>query len=128
LRKANDELCRSNEELQSENEKLLKFGKKSESSQNTKDLLINRLQEEVERLKANNQIQATAFKEQSEHFKKVEDLNAAEIKKLERQKQELLSAFKKQLQLIDVLRKQKVLKNSVIYLDSFRSIKMVDSG
>jgi len=80
-----------------------------ETEGNNKEIRLNRAYEEIERLK-----------EKLEKAEMVQrnstDLNAdsqmkkmqAEIKKLEKQRSDLVAAFKKQLKLIDVLKRQKI--------------------
>lgn len=52
-------------------------------------------------------VQASA-KEETRAMHTTVDRLAGEVRKLERQRTELLSAFKKQLRLIDVLKRQKI--------------------
>lgn len=67
-----------------------------------------RAQEEVARLRAQVAAQESAQRDrESAHRAAVEGLQAA-LRRTERQKAELLAAFKKQLRLIDVLRRQRV--------------------
>lgn len=68
---------------------------------------INRLQEEVDRLKIENKQQRLTVDDKSDEVKKNYEKVVQENRKLEKQRNELLQAFKKQLKLIDILKRQK---------------------
>ena len=68
---------------------------------------INRLQEEVDKVKINYKQQKGMVDDRNDDIKKQYDKVIQENRKLERQRNELLQAFKKQLKLIDVLKRQK---------------------
>eukprot|EP01016_Furgasonia_blochmanni_P039526 TRINITY_DN4926_c0_g2_i4.p2 TRINITY_DN4926_c0_g2~~TRINITY_DN4926_c0_g2_i4.p2 ORF type:complete len:100 (-),score=24.62 TRINITY_DN4926_c0_g2_i4:438-737(-) len=68
---------------------------------------INRLQEELDKFKIEVKQSKLSNHEKNEDVKKVNEKLIQENKKLERQRNELLQAFKKQLKLIDILKRQK---------------------
>eukprot|EP00656_Telonema_subtile_P043002 TRINITY_DN4919_c0_g1_i2.p1 TRINITY_DN4919_c0_g1~~TRINITY_DN4919_c0_g1_i2.p1 ORF type:complete len:356 (-),score=96.60 TRINITY_DN4919_c0_g1_i2:4-1071(-) len=73
-----------------------------------KDLRLNRALEEVERLKGQIKDSQSNARNTGDSLRKGHDQLVADNKKLEKQKAELIVAFKKQLKLIDVLRRQKM--------------------
>lgn len=82
--------------------------KQNENKNNSRDIRLNRALEEIERYKTmlkqkESARQETAGSDQIQ-IERLRDEN----KKLERQKTELLAAFRKQLKLIDVLKRQKM--------------------
>jgi len=68
---------------------------------------INRLQEEVDKLKIELKQQRMNVDDRNDDIKKQYEKVIQENRKLERQRNELLQAFKKQLKLIDILKRQK---------------------
>ncbi|KAL4510505.1 hypothetical protein ABPG72_004659 [Tetrahymena utriculariae] len=100
-----DKDCKS---VQNEIDQVKKEIKKKGVELNKKDIKINRLQEEIDKIKMNLQINKgkTASDKQGD-AKKINEKLQSDIKKLDRQIQELLNAFKKQLRLIDILKRQK---------------------
>lgn len=82
--------------------------KQKENEGNTREVRLNRALEEAEKYKqVIRELRATS-KDETEGYRRAADRANAEIKRLERQKVELLNAFKKQLKLIDVLKRQKI--------------------
>lgn len=86
----------------------LKQVKKASASSGSRDVRLNRAAEENDRLKEKvkdleGQLQDATHSQKGQH----EQL-ASECRRLERQRNELLSAFKKQMKLIDVLKRQKM--------------------
>jgi hypothetical protein len=75
---------------------------------------LNRSLEELEKLRTAMHNHKRDDKELRDLTRKKDDKLAANIKQLEKQKSELLLGFKKQMQLIDNLKKQKVSKMSVV--------------
>uniref|UniRef100_A0A4W5M8X6 Testis expressed 9 n=1 Tax=Hucho hucho TaxID=62062 RepID=A0A4W5M8X6_9TELE len=94
--------------LQKEIEGLKRAQKQAATNHSAIEVRLNRALEEVERSKT----QLTKIKQMSkdtadQEHKKIETLKA-ENKKLEKQKAELIAGFKKQLKLIDILKRQKM--------------------
>lgn len=69
---------------------------------------LHRATEETERLKSELEKVRSSAREGADALKRTIEQLTADNRRLERQKAELISAFKKQLRLIDVLRRQKV--------------------
>jgi len=74
----------------------------------TSEVRLNRSLEELEKLRTAVHNRERDDKEQRDLARKKDYKVAADMKQLERQKSELLLGFKKQMQLIDNLKKQKV--------------------
>jgi len=108
LRDRNKELENQVASLNREIKESTRATKAVESAGNNKDVRLHRALEEVERTKAKLR------KHEEEAKSSVQGIEAdykrvqAENKRLERQKTELLSAFRKQLKLIEVLKRQKI--------------------
>nr|XP_054095281.1 testis-expressed protein 9 isoform X5 [Callithrix jacchus] len=82
--------------------------KQAASSQSAAEVRLNRALEEAEKYKLElNKLRQNNKDITNEHHKKIEVLKS-ENKKLEKQKGELILGFKKQLKLIDVLKRQKM--------------------
>lgn len=75
---------------------------------NVENIRINRLQEEVDKYKIDLRSQKSQVDEKSDDVKRQNEKLIQENKKLERQRNEILQAFKKQMKLIDILKRQKV--------------------
>jgi len=93
--------------LKKENDNLQRNAKKVEGETSKKDVKINRLQEELDKVKIEIKQQRVMVDDKTDDVKKQYDKIIQENRKLERQRNELLQAFKKQLKLIDVLKRQK---------------------
>ncbi|KAJ3126521.1 Golgin sub A member 2 [Nowakowskiella sp. JEL0407] len=111
----NEDLKKKNELYESELSSLKKSldsvsrnSKQSESEANSKDVRLNRALEEIERLKAAIAKANAEAKEKLEISKLNADKLHQELKKNERQKADLMLGFKKQMQLIDLLKRQKM--------------------
>ena len=65
------------------------------------------MQEEIDKLKIDSKQQRLHIDDKNDDVKKQNDKLSQENKKLERQRNELLQAFKKQMKLIDILKRQK---------------------
>ncbi|XP_054858628.1 testis-expressed protein 9 isoform X4 [Eublepharis macularius] len=89
-------------------ENLKRAQKQASASQSTTEVRLNRALEEAERAKLEvNKLKQNNKDLVSREHNKLEELRLAN-KRLEKQKGELVAAFKKQLGLIDVLRRQKM--------------------
>ncbi|KAK3510303.1 hypothetical protein QTP70_034012 [Hemibagrus guttatus] len=92
----------------SEVEGMKRAQKQASSSHNATEVRLNRALEEAERSKAElNKLKQSSRDSANREQQKIEALQA-ENKKLEKQKDELITGFKKQLKLIDVLKRQKM--------------------
>ncbi len=79
-----------------------------ETERNQKEVKLNRALEDIEKYKTTLKETKGGEKDANQQARKETDKLLADIKRLEKQKNELLFAFKKQLKLIDVLKRQKV--------------------
>ncbi|GAA6081931.1 testis-expressed protein 9 [Tachysurus ichikawai] len=94
--------------LQKELEGMKRAQKQASSSNNATQVRLNRALEEAERSKAElNKLKQSSRDSANQEQQKIEALQA-ENKKLEKQKAELITGFKKQLKLIDILKRQKM--------------------
>ncbi|XP_074150703.1 testis-expressed protein 9 isoform X3 [Sminthopsis crassicaudata] len=85
-----------------------KLQKQASSSQSAIEVRLNRALEDVEKYKLElNKIKQNNKDLANEEYKKIEELKT-ENRKLEKQKGELMTGFKKQLKLIDILKRQKM--------------------
>ncbi|KAI8912761.1 hypothetical protein EDD86DRAFT_274416 [Gorgonomyces haynaldii] len=121
LQQSNDKLKKQTEQLTVSNENLqqeLSQSKKTVDSQkrelqqlhtdmNAKDVRLNRALEELDRSKT---VSNTGEKEHVETARRTADGLFLENKRLAKQKLELMNAFKKQQQLIEILKRQKVFR------------------
>ncbi|KAJ0406186.1 hypothetical protein P43SY_000370 [Pythium insidiosum] len=88
-------------------EELQRAEKQTSQQFRSKDVRLNRALEELEKVKAQLQEERRAHGEQT--ISKAEfDQVVKENKRLEKQKNELLVAFKKQMKLIDILKRQRI--------------------
>eukprot|EP00455_Lapot_gusevi_P003601 TRINITY_DN11466_c0_g3_i3.p1 TRINITY_DN11466_c0_g3~~TRINITY_DN11466_c0_g3_i3.p1 ORF type:complete len:333 (+),score=61.90 TRINITY_DN11466_c0_g3_i3:77-1075(+) len=94
--------------LAKELESLQKSRKQAEVEKRARDVRLNRALEEAEKYKSMVREQKETRKDGSDGLRQENARLVAENKKLTRQKNELLAAFKKQLKLIDILKRQKV--------------------
>ncbi|CAB1339396.1 unnamed protein product, partial [Coregonus sp. 'balchen'] len=94
--------------LQKEIEGLKRAQKQAATNHSAVEVRLNRALEEVERSKTQlSKIKQMSKDTADQAHKKIETLKA-ENKKLEKQKAELIVGFKKQLKLIDILKRQKM--------------------
>ncbi|KAL2914355.1 hypothetical protein HK105_206127 [Polyrhizophydium stewartii] len=114
LRATVDELRRKNElaegELQRtkrELDEISRHSRQNEHDTSARDAKLNRALEEVEKQKTLLARKDTEAREKLDAAKRASDALFAENKRLQRQKSELMAAFKKQAQLIAVLKRQK---------------------
>ena len=82
--------------------------KVAESEYKSREVRLSRALEEVEKYKNKITAKATEKKQDNVQIKKDQDILLRKIKLLERQRSDLLMAFKKQMKLIDVLKRQRV--------------------
>ena len=78
------------------------------------EVRLNRSLEELEKLRTAAHNHERDDKELRDLTRKKDDKVAVDMKRLEKQKTELLLGFKKQMQLIDNLKKQKVSQISMV--------------
>ncbi|XP_007056472.3 testis-expressed protein 9 isoform X1 [Chelonia mydas] len=110
-----EEANRKNEGLQQqltavekELENLKRIQKQASTSQSATEVRLNRALEEAERYKMElNKLKQSNKDIANQEHKKLEELKIAN-KRLEKQKGELMTGFKKQLKLIDILKRQKM--------------------
>mmetsp|Transcript_10674 Transcript_10674/g.17431 ORF Transcript_10674/g.17431 Transcript_10674/m.17431 type:complete len:323 (-) Transcript_10674:1023-1991(-) len=94
--------------VQRELKKTDKTVKQATNEGTSKDVRLNRALEEVEKYRTRLQENEAAKKEAVDNAEGQVKKVKAEVRRLERQKTELLAAFRKQLKLIDVLKRQKI--------------------
>lgn len=82
--------------------------KVAESEHKGREIRLSRALKEVERYKKSVASRVSEKRQDDEEVRREKDKLSAQIKSLERQRAELLAAFKKQLKLIDILKRQKV--------------------
>uniref|UniRef100_A0A7S0SZ95 Testis-expressed sequence 9 protein n=1 Tax=Mantoniella antarctica TaxID=81844 RepID=A0A7S0SZ95_9CHLO len=95
-------------ELRRESERASRGAKSGEQEMKARDVRLNRALEEVERYRHQLEAARDASKGGDAGARQEAERLAGENKRLERQKTELVAAFKKQMKLIDVLKKQKI--------------------
>ncbi|XP_053128986.1 testis-expressed protein 9 isoform X2 [Hemicordylus capensis] len=94
--------------LEKELENLKRAQKQMSANQSTLEVRLNRALEEAERYKMElNKLKQSNKEVVSQEHRKLEELEL-ENKKLDKQKGELMAGFKKQLKLIDILKRQKM--------------------
>ncbi|NXP50296.1 TEX9 protein, partial [Heliornis fulica] len=94
--------------LEKELEHLKRVQKQAAASQSATEVRLNRALEEAERYKVEvNKLKQTNKDVANQELKTIEELRM-ENKKLQKQKGELMAGFKKQLKLIDILKRQKM--------------------
>ncbi|XP_074649421.1 testis-expressed protein 9-like [Tubulanus polymorphus] len=81
--------------------------KQQSTNQSATEVRLNRALEEIEKYKSQLQKTKTSSKDTAEQDKRKMENLVAENKRLEKQKNELISGFKKQIKLIDILKRQK---------------------
>ncbi|XP_074901442.1 testis-expressed protein 9 isoform X2 [Buteo buteo] len=94
--------------LEKELENLKRVQKQAAVSQSATEVRLNRALEEAERYKVElNKLKQSNKDVANQELKTIEELKT-ENKKLQKQKGELMTGFKKQLKLIDILKRQKM--------------------
>ncbi|KAJ3034276.1 Golgin sub A member 2 [Rhizophlyctis rosea] len=94
--------------LKRDYESLQRSHRQAEQDINAKDVRLNRQAEEIEKLKAAVSRAGGDAKEKLDQARRTNDRLLADIKRLQRQKTELLAAFRKQALLVDVVKRQKM--------------------
>ncbi|KAJ3020669.1 Golgin sub A member 2 [Thoreauomyces humboldtii] len=89
----------------------------AETDGNAKDVRLNRALDEIERLKGVASSASSATKEKLEEALRTNEKLLQDHRRVQKQKTELLIAFKKQSQLVDVLKRQKLHLESAKLLD-----------
>ncbi|KAH0619759.1 hypothetical protein JD844_014016 [Phrynosoma platyrhinos] len=93
--------------LEKELENMKRAQKQASASQSSMEVRLNRALEESERCKIElNKLRQSSKDVANQEHKKFEELKT-DNKRLAKQKEELMAAFKKQLKLIDILKRQK---------------------
>lgn len=85
-----------------------RIAKNAENSGKTKEIQLKRAAESIARMKTQLEELQLHRKDGSSVDKEKLDVAEARIKVLERQRTELMDGFRKQMKLIDVLKRQKV--------------------
>ncbi|TPX67530.1 hypothetical protein SpCBS45565_g03682 [Spizellomyces sp. 'palustris'] len=123
-KKQNEELKKRTESAEGEAATLKKdmeakarAQRQSETEGNAKDVRLNRALDEIERHKQAAARTAADTKEKLEESKRVNEKLLADLRRVQKQKGELLTAFRKQAQLIDVLKRQKMHMEAAKLLD-----------
>ncbi|XP_012942457.1 testis-expressed protein 9 [Aplysia californica] len=94
--------------LRKEVEQMKRSQKQQQTSQSATEVRLNRALEDIERYREQLQRTKSASKDHSDADKhRVEQL-LAQNKRLEKQKSELMAGFRKQMKLIDILKRQKM--------------------
>ncbi|XP_069812670.1 testis-expressed protein 9 [Dendropsophus ebraccatus] len=106
--KKNDGLQHQLSALEKELENIKRIQKQSASNQSATEVRLNRAMEEADKYKMElNKLKQSNKDTANQEKKKIEELKL-ENKKLEKQKSDLMAGFKKQLKLIDILKRQKM--------------------
>ncbi|KAG8440445.1 hypothetical protein GDO86_006264 [Hymenochirus boettgeri] len=106
--KKNDGLQHQLSSLEKELDNMKRIQKQSATSQSATEVRLNRALEEADRYKMElNKLKQSNKDTANQEKKMIEELKL-ENKKLEKQKAELMVAFKKQVKLIDILKRQKM--------------------
>ncbi|XP_045184087.2 testis-expressed protein 9-like [Mercenaria mercenaria] len=89
-------------------EQMKRNQKQQATTQGATEVRLNRALEEIEKYKEQLSRSKTSSRETADHEKRKVDQLLADNKRLEKQKNELMAGFKKQLKLIDILKRQKM--------------------
>mmetsp|Transcript_8239 Transcript_8239/g.16623 ORF Transcript_8239/g.16623 Transcript_8239/m.16623 type:complete len:372 (+) Transcript_8239:17-1132(+) len=117
-------------ELKKELSRLNKEKSASEKEHRSREVRLARALEECDRFKATLSSATSETKGMGEDYKKEIDKSKAMVRALERQRGELLAAFKKQGRLVEVLKRQKVHTEAVKLLEFTEEefVKVLDWG
>ncbi|KAL8558710.1 hypothetical protein ACOMHN_037803 [Nucella lapillus] len=94
--------------LRKELEQLKRGQKQQQTTQSATEVRLNRALEEIERYREQLTKAKSSSKDSADSEKKRVDQLMGENRRLEKQKNELMAGFKKQMKLIDVLKRQKM--------------------
>lgn len=94
--------------VRKELDQLKRSQKQQSSNQSATEVRLNRALEEIEKYKDQLHRAKSASKDATDTEKRKVDQLLADNKRLEKQKNELMAGFKKQLKLIDILKRQKM--------------------
>lgn len=94
--------------MQKEASNTARAAKSAESSTSSFEVRLNRALEDVDRLKAELASSRTAAAEMEKSHKESMASVQSQIKRLEKQRGDLVAAFKKQMRLIDILKRQRI--------------------
>nr|KAG5707236.1 hypothetical protein BaRGS_000010 [Batillaria attramentaria] len=94
--------------LRKEVEQSKRSQKQQQTTQSATEVRLNRALEEIEKYKEQLHKAKTSSKDTADAEKKRVEQLLAENKRLEKQKNELMAGFKKQMKLIDILKRQKM--------------------
>lgn len=94
--------------LRRELDEMKRAARNASSESNSRDVRLQRALAEVDRLQQRLKSTRSSQLQGNEELRKKIEHQSGEIRRLERQKAELLAAFKKQLRLIDILKRQKL--------------------
>ncbi|XP_011301600.1 nuclear distribution protein nudE-like 1-A [Fopius arisanus] len=103
------EQMQENESLRKEIDSLKREAKQLSQQLHQVDLRLTRSLEETEKLRSSSRCSKIEEKELRAEIKKLKDNEKNNIRKVQRQKAEILQAFKKQILLVDNLKKQKAM-------------------
>jgi septal ring factor EnvC (AmiA/AmiB activator) len=94
--------------MQKEVSNTARAAKSAESSTSSFEVRLNRALEDVDRLKAELASSRTAATEMDKTNKESSASMQSQLKRLEKQRGDLVAAFKKQMRLIDILKRQRI--------------------
>ena len=94
--------------LRRELKEVQRDAKRKDVTGNSNNVRLNRAQEQIETLKSKLKEANAGGREDTEALRKQNEKMVLEVRRLERQRNELLAAFRKQLKLVDVLKRQKL--------------------
>jgi septal ring factor EnvC (AmiA/AmiB activator) len=94
--------------MQKEVSNTARAAKSAESSTSSFEVRLNRALEDVDRLKAELASSRAAATEMDKTNKESSASMQSQIKRLEKQRGDLVAAFKKQMRLIDILKRQRI--------------------
>ena len=115
-----DATARELAEARRDADRVSRANKAAEQEQKAREVRLNRALEEVERYRHMAAEARDAGKGGNAEMRKENAALKGDVRRLERQKAELVAAFKKQMKLVDVLKKQK------IHLEAARTLQFAE--